>query len=78
VPGFSEGKSGLSLSASAFAQGAVVSPTSVFSKTLLLYVANCSFYDEELASKYLFSDKKWSNWAYNPLILRLIRRGAAV
>jgi hypothetical protein len=38
----------INLSASAFAQGAVVSPTSVFSKTLLLYVANCSLYITKL------------------------------
>src|SRR3954469_10904484 len=61
----------ISLSASAFAQGAVVSPTSVFSKTLLLYVANCFFCDITLASKNLFSVNKWVEWTYNPLILLL-------
>jgi hypothetical protein len=61
----------ISLSVSAFAQRAVVSPTSVFSKTLLLYVANGFFCDIELASNFYISPENDTKKAYNQLVLLL-------
>jgi hypothetical protein len=69
--GVNEAAALISIFASAFAQGAVVSPTSVFSKTSLPHVVQYVFYDIELVSKVTKSGKKGVNRAYNQLILLL-------
>jgi hypothetical protein len=48
----------ISISASAFAQGAVFLPTSVLSQTSLLHIAQCVFYDIDLALIFIKSGKK--------------------
>jgi hypothetical protein len=61
----------ISLFVEAVAQGAIFSPTSVFSQTSLLHVAQGVFYDIDVASKFYISPENNPKKTYNLLVMLL-------